>query len=228
MGQQNNGYGAEFFYVMFFPGCPVGFSKYTNMCACDRVLEFVGVFNCNLKDRTILRPANSWITAATNNYSHNYTASQNCPFDYCLPHSSHLHLSYPNSQCQFNRSGLLCGQCQQGLSTVFGSSQCHHCSNIYLLLVLVFAVLGVLLVLVMFVINLTVTDGTINGFIFYVNIASFNDSIFFPLHQFSYVFISIANLDLGIETCFYNGMDDYTKMWLQLLFPLYLILIAVS
>jgi len=93
---------------------------------------------------------------------------------------------------------------------------------------LVFAVLGVLLVLVMFVINLTVTDGTINGFIFYVNIASFNDNIFFALHQFSYVFISIANLDLGIETCFYNGMDDYAKMWLQLLFPLYLILIAVS
>jgi len=90
-----------------------------------------------------------------------------------------------------------------------------------------FAVLGVLLVLVMFVFNFTVTDGTINGFICYVNIAGINDSIFFPLHQFSYVFISIVNLDLGIQTCFYNTMDDYAKMWLQLVFPLYLILIAV-
>ena len=36
------------------------------------------------------------------------------------------------------------------------------------------------------------------------------------------------NLDLGIETCFYNGMDDYTKMWLQLAFPLYLIIIVIS
>ena len=41
------------------------------------------------------------------------------------------------------------------------------------------------------------------------------------------VFISFANLDLGIETCFYNGMDSYAKIWLQLFFPLYLIIIAV-
>ena len=216
------------FYVLFHPGCPVGFAKYTEKCECDHVLEYIGVFTCNINDRTIIRPANSWITATTNNYSHNYTVSQKCPFDYCLPQSSHLDLSFPNSQCQFNRSGLSCGQCQQGLSAVFGSSQCHHCSNIYLLLVLVFAVLGIVLLLVMFTINFTVTDGSINGFIFYVNIASINDSVFFPLHQFSYVFISIANLDLGIQTCFYNGMDDYAKMWLQLVFPLYLILIAVS
>jgi len=33
---------------------------------------------------------------------------------------------------------------------------------------------------------------------------------------------------LGIETCFYNGMDDYAKMWLQLAFPVYLIFIAIS
>ena len=42
------------------------------------------------------------------------------------------------------------------------------------------------------------------------------------------VFISFINLDLGIETCFYNGMDSYAKMWLQLFFPCYLIVMAVS
>ena len=42
-----------------------------------------------------------------------------------------------------------------------------------------------------------------------------------------YTFISLANLDLGIKTCFYNGMDDYAKMWLQLIFSIiYLIFIA--
>ena len=42
------------------------------------------------------------------------------------------------------------------------------------------------------------------------------------------VFISFTNLDIGIETCFYNGMDSYAKMWLQLFFPIFLIIIAVS
>ena len=216
------------FYVMLYPGCPMGFAKYSNKCDCDKILGILFTFTCNINDRTILRPSNSWISATTNNYTHNYTICQVCPFDYCLPQSSHLHLSHPNSQCHFNRSGLLCGQCQQGLSTVFGSSECEHCSNVYLLLSLLFAVLGILLVFVLFTINITVTDGTINGFIFYVNIVSINDTIFFQCHQFSYVFISISNLDLGIKTCFYNGMDDYAKMWLQLAFPVYLILIAAS
>ena len=88
-----------------------------------------------------------------------------------------------------------------------------------------------MLVLLLFTLNLTVTDGDINGFILYVNIISINSHVFFPLNNFiqpSYIFVSIANLDLGIETCFYNGMDDYAKMWLQLIFPTYLIFIATS
>ena len=31
-----------------------------------------------------------------------------------------------------------------------------------------------------------------------------------------------------METCFYNGMDDYAKMWLQFVFPAYLIIIAIT
>ena len=42
----------------------------------------------------------------------------------------------------------------------------------------------------------------------------------------SHIFLSLLNLDLGIETCFYDGMDDYVKSWLQLLFPIYLLMIA--
>ena len=90
---------------------------------------------------------------------------------------------------------------------------------------------GIVLVTSLYILNFTVTIGTINGIIFYANIVRINDSVFFindsvfkPLR----VFISFTNLDLGIETCFYNGMDNYQKTWLQLFFPFYLIIIAVS
>ena len=59
---------------------------------------------------------------------------------------------------------------------------------------------------------------SINVHVFFTN----NKHVFTPV----YTFISLANLDLGIQTCFYNGMDDYAKMWLQLAFPVYLMLIA--
>ena len=99
-----------------------------------------------------------------------------------------------------------------------------------MLLIIPITIAGLLLVFTLFFINLTVTDGTINAFIMYTNIISINDHVLFTdtSHVFTpvYTFVSLANLDLGIQTCFYNGMDDYAKMCLQLAFPFYLISIA--
>ena len=214
--------------------CPVGFSLSTETlskrCICDPILVVNKITqSCDINDQTILRPASSWMSAIIHNNSYTYHTSLQCPFHYCLPYSSHLNLSTPNSQCQFNRSGLLCGHCQYSLSTVFSSSHCKSCTNIYLLLVIPIILIGIVLVLLLFFLNLTVTDGAINGFILYANIISINTPVFFPninIFTPSYTFVSLANLDLGIQTCFYNGMDDYAKMWLQLAFPFYLIFIA--
>ena len=209
--------------------CPPGFAETNNICQCDPVLASFKITSCNINNQTILRPANSWVSAATHNNSYTYHITLQCPFHYCLPHSSHLSFSTPNSQCHFKRSGLLCGQCQHGLSSVFSSSYCQKCSNIYILLIIPIGLAGLLLVFLIFHLNLTVTDGNINAFILYTNIISINTTVFFlSTNQFmpAYTFISLANLDLGIQTCFFNGMDDYAKMWLQLAFPCYLIFIA--
>ena len=40
------------------------------------------------------------------------------------------------------------------------------------------------------------------------------------------VFIAWLNLDLGIETCFFNGMDAYIQTWLQFAFPFYIWMIV--
>ena len=105
------------------------------------------------------------------------------------------------------------------------------CTNLHILITIIIIVVGIVLVVSLYLLNLTVTKGTINGLIFYANIISINDSVFLvndnvfkPLR----VFISFVNLDLGIETCFYSGMDSYAKMWLQLVFPFYLFIIAIS
>ena len=227
----NDGY-----YIKFYP-CPAGFVKLDGKCQCDPILisSTIIIDSCDINDQTIKRPVNSWISAVTNNDdSHTYFVSLNCPFDYCLPHSLRLKLSSSDLQCQHKRSKLLCGQCSDGLSTVFGSSHCQQCSNVNLFIILPVALSGIVLVVLLFCLNLTVADGTINAFILYINIVSINSTVLFPSHNTStatgvaYAFISLANLDMGIEMCFYNGMDGYAKMWLQLLFPLYLVLIAAT
>lgn len=210
--------------------CPAGFVLCTvkKTCNCDRML-YPYIASCNLNDETVLRLANGWIFAYKVNEKYEYKISKRCPYDYCVPHPSHLKLSMPDSQCQFHRTGLLCGQCQLGLSTVFGSSQCKQCSNLYLFIIIPIAIAGVVLVMFLFTFNITVTNGIINTFIFYVNIISINYSLLFPeCHSIDCLLLSLSNLDLGFEVCFYNGMDDYAKGLLQLAFPFYLIFIAFA
>ena len=222
----------EMFYAEIKP-CPMGFMLKSSIkaCYCDPLLnnDKVSITSCNINDGTILRPANSWIFAETINISHSYDVSPQCPFDYCLPHPSHLTLSNPDSQCQFQRSGVLCGECKQGFSTVFGSSQCKQCSNLYVFTIIPIAVVGIMLVIMLFTFNLTVTNGIINTLIFYVNIISINYSQFcFHSYSLDCTILSLFNLDLGIEMCFYDGMDGYAKIWLQLAFPSYLMIIAFT
>ena len=217
----------DVFYVELLP-CPIGFTLQNGICNCDPILP-ASIDKCYIDYSTISRPANTWITAPSQTNNTKYLTSE-CPMDYCLPYSSNVNLLHPDLQCQFNRTGILCSQCQHHLSMVFGSSRCMECTNVHILITILVLVAGIVLVVSIYLLNLTVTNGTINGIIFYANIVSINDSVFLlnenvftPLR----IFISFANLDLGIETCFYNGMDSYAKMWLQFFFPFYLIIIAM-
>ena len=152
-------------------------------------------------------------------------AYDSCPFDYCqLNTELTFSLNDPDAQCRYNRSGLLCGGCSANLSTVLGSNNCLPCTDDYLMLIIPFALAGVALVVLLIGLNLTVSVGTINGLVFYANIVLVSKFIFFaegPI-PFLTTFISWINLDLGIETCFYDGMDGYDKMWFQFVFPVYI------
>ena len=141
-----------------------------------------------------------------------------------------ISLSCPDSadeQCAYNRTGILCGMCQEDLGLVFGSSHCQQYSDNYISLLILFALAGIALVTFILLLNLTVATGTIYGLIFYANILTANHSLFLQpsTSNFLTVFISWLNLDLGIETCFYDRMDSYGKFLLQLAFPTYLLVL---
>ena len=215
----------EVFDVKLLP-CPIGFTLQNGICGCDPLLP-AEIDTCYIDQSAIRRPANTWISY-TQSGTGKYLISD-CPMDYCLPFSSNVNFLYPDTQCQFNRTGILCSQCPHPLSMVFASSRCVKCTNVHILITVIVVVAGVVLVMLLYLLNLTVTKATINGMILYANIISINDSIFLmnnnifkPLQ----VFISFVNLDLGIETCYYNGMDGYVKIWLQLFFPVFLIFMA--
>ena len=215
---------------VIFKTCPIGFesSNSTGKCICDhRISEWPFTNSCSIDRQAILRNANSsfWLNVSYNNGTpEGFIYHPYCPLDYCTSKSKYFNLNNPDEQCDYNRSGLLCGKCKEGLSLVLGSSQCKQCSNKYLLLLIPFALAGVLLVLLLFLLHLTVAEGTLHGLIFYANIVAANHHIFFPhtTNNPASIFIAWINLDLGIQTCFYYGMDVYGKTWLQFAFPVYI------
>ena len=110
--------------------------------ALDSVLEsYHGIFiaSFNVDDGTILRPANSYISAKiVDNVSKYYVSPMLCPYDYCLPHPSNLKLSNPNSQCQFQQRYASYPKSKQFCESVWSHysiilTPCKHTSALLLL-----------------------------------------------------------------------------------------------
>ena len=207
--------------------CPPGFqlSQFQPICVCaERLQKFTN--SCQINDKTVLRrhDAEFWVGYDSEAFgSKGLILHPNCPFDYCTSKEIYFDVDDSDKQCNYNRSGLLCGRCGENLSLVLGSSRCLQCSDSYLALLPAFAFSGFALVVILLALRLTVAAGTINGLIFYANVVTVNSAVFFKpkVTNVLTVFIAWLNLDLGIETCFYNGMDAYVKTWLQFAFPLY-------
>ena len=216
--------------IQFRP-CPLGFTlSQSNKCDCNQLLKHMPTVECVIDGETITRAGSVWVGVDVNE---TVAASQYCPLNYCKNESIQLTLkdnasNSPDTQCNYKHSGILCGGCQPGLSLTLGSEQCLHCSNAYITLIPVFAVAGILLVVFIKVLDFTVCHGAINGLIFYANIISANKHLYYNQSDINPItlFISWFNLDLGIETCFYDGLTAYARTWLQFIFPIYIWCIA--
>ena len=213
--------------------CPVGFMLTSNppfKCDCNQLLQQIPGVHCNIQHQTFGRSGLVWVGMISNDNATIGTiaASQYCPLNYCNSVDRDVSLSKSDTQCSYNHSGILCGACQPGLSLAIGSERCLPCSNKYLALLIPFTLAGPVLVGFIKLLDLTVSQGTMNGLIFYVNVIQANRYIFLPwrsTHVLS-VFIAWLNLDLGVETCFFKELDAYYKTWLQFIFPFYIWSIA--
>ena len=217
--------------------CPPGFvlgntgERQLGKCDCHPLLfRLEPNTSCNITDQTVYRPYSLWIGQLPQANASD-VMYQLCPFDYCKLKPVNTKLNESDQQRNFNRYGILCGACRTTYSLMLGGSRCSKCTEWYELPVLLvaFAIFGVVLVAFLTLCNFTVSEGTINGLIFYANLVHTNRSIFFPYESLTApfaIFIAWLNLDFGFEVCFYGGMDTYSKTWLQFVFPAYIWLIT--
>ena len=234
-----------FLNVTILP-CPSGF--YLSNHRCDCYLHLILFDSCTIANGTgyFSWSSNTWTRVYEAGILYNthcpfdhckttrkYGTSRNtsdCPPDYCKVVGDLFDLvTEPDSQCSFNRKGTLCGGCMENYSLAIGSSHCIHCpNNNNLALAIFFTAAGFLLVFFVSALNLTVSQGMVNGLVFYANVVWTYQSIFFSRYHEKYavllflkIFIAWINLDFGIETCFVSRMTAFVKTWLQFIFPLY-------
>ncbi|XP_064402945.1 uncharacterized protein LOC135348604 [Halichondria panicea] len=215
--------------------CPLGFQldKTSGVCECDKSSTQLNV-TCDIQNHTgyIIREGTVWVGVDTvKNETDLYYLYQYCPSDYCNRSAIAVHLTSPDSQCSSNRTGILCGRCDDDHSLQLGGDRCIQChDNSFVALLIVFATLGILLVAMITLFNVTVANGTINGLLFYANVVWINNAILFPQRNIGYYIITVPiawiNLDFDIETCFSQNLDQLTKSGLQFVFPVYIWCIA--
>ena len=223
--------------------CPIGFevsstSKYSCECKCHHEVQTFAK-QCNIKEGSFFREDTFWIEHVNYSGHQGYITYPYCPFDYCHPSKPGvwINLNVANgadNQCAEHRTGLLCGACKPGYSISVGSSHCITCHGWFKVSTVLFClgvlILGIALVGLILFLNLTVAVGTINGVVFYANIIAANGSLFLPFSQPNMftVFIAWLNLSIGFDMCFYTGLNEYIKVWLLFIFPIYLITLVVA
>ena len=225
--------------------CPVGFQSLSNSksstrceCVCDsRLSPFIT--HCEYATSSVFRvDTTSWITYINDTDPPGYVKCRYCPFDYCKHSEDNVSINFnlPNgadTQCSYNRTGVLCGSCRGKSSLSLASSRCLPCHSYWpavcVVILLAAILVGILLVTALLALNMTVSVGLINSFIFYADIVSAGSAVFFPSSKPSFpsVFVAWLNLDIGIDVCFIDGLDAYIKTWLQLAFPAYIISLVV-
>ena len=240
--------------------CPLGFELRSGLCQCSQLLSRMALI-CNIENNVINRhTATTWMGIVNYNGVYTLGVSLQYPEGYC-PYEPTLNLSYCSTGegfgitprqvfsnescsenslpiCLYNRTGALCGQCIDGYSVVFGSTECRKCSNWWLLTLIGYAIAGPLLIYLLYALKLTVTTGTINCIIYYaqmtnvgildlLTLASYNTPKVNIVSTIAASYLSLTNGNLGFPVCFYNGLTEVIKAGLCLLFPLYLLAIVV-
>jgi hypothetical protein len=197
--------------------CPDGFIMKYNVCICHPQLVQYG-FTCSLDELAFTPPQNqsTWIGRSITKGQ--VIWSTNCPTIYCYSgvHAiKHITIDSYDIQCKHNRTGVLCGQCRDGESVLILSYKCMVCTNWSLTLILAVLIGGPVLILTIGLLNMTITVGAINGYMFYITVIAINGEI-----------LDYSIIAQNLKICVYDGMDEFGKCLISYFVPLYLLLLV--
>ena len=197
-------------------------------CTCNSILSDNG-FNCSARWFKSVKRYN-WIGIE----NERLIFGVRCIFDLCDP--SILANGIPStnitsvSQCstEFGREGVMCTQCPANQQPEYYSFKCRECPHEWIALLLIMFFGGLFVVVTLFVFNLTMLQGTINGLILYCNLIIHTwSAAFFSRYAWKplYTVVRVLSLGFGHGLCFF---DEFSKGLLHFVFPFYLLALVAT
>ena len=234
--------------------CPIGFqlSDEHNKCTCNPLLSKFNLFvdaqvECNITSQTVsIQQRRIWFGCLHPEYKNQSATCEsdsviivapNCDY-YCQTSNNdsnktiQIFVNDLDSQCLPGHTGILCGACKPGYSRILGGAlECQKgCTNRNLPFIIVFfLVSNVFLVIFIMYLNITVTEGTLNGLLVYTMVIQTHRT-YFPVDpsdfgRVCWIFITSINLSFGSKLCFFKGMDGYQQIWALFAQAFYLLFI---
>ena len=210
--------------------CPVGMRNTSSSCTCNSMLTRHG-FECSELQYKSSRQYN-WIGMDNGRL----VIGDHCIFYLCnssvlangIPSDSVNLSSFSQCSSEYGRVGLMCTLCPKNQQPEYFSMKCRVCPNEWIALLLVLFIGGPLVVVVLFLFNLTAMQGTVNGFILYTNMmihtwsaGFFSHYTWEPLH----IVFKYLSLRIGQGLCFFN---EFSKALLHFAFPFYLLILVAT
>ena len=249
-------------FNIFLEKCPPGyvFEQDNAVCVCSANTNgrlYLGIKRCNATTHQASLVHGYWAGYVDENGTHSFRTSS-CPLGYCgnrRNDRSEIPLPYMEDSlndeiCSNNRMGVICSECKNSTSVLYQTFECkapYHC-NLGLLFFTLSQILPVtVLFLAVILFDLQLTTGSLNGFLFFVQLfktlsVSANNFIDFPvftrvLQDILNFIVSIFNLKFfyfpQLSFCLFEGATsldviafDYITVFYSLLLIVFTVLMV--
>lgn len=209
--------------------CVAGFRYNDELNVCECIPELMEhSIQCFIDNVSILVPDGTWIGPLNGfEYITENLVVHDCLLNFCQTGSSILVVNGSfNSQCKegSNRDGLLCGGCAKGHSLPLGGFECLKCSNYNLFFLLYFLLMGIVFVATLALLDINLSTGFLNGFIFFEHIGHIYSYHLIPyMNGQPFQPFELLNSNCAVAICFFDGMRELDRTIFSFSYPIYLL-----
>ena len=227
--------------------CPLGFELKLDGCRCHSfLLENNVTDECDINTFQIGIKSNTWLGPVyynnnTDKLVHSSSAAEikkvlgyspTCPSGYCVNGVVKANAMNWDKMCHGHRTGVLCGECLEGYSVAWGTTECLKCRYFHIWTIIGIIVISILAVLMLFLTRLTIANECLGAIIFYANIQAtffYHKLDTIPMYIKVFVFFfSCLNDTLSLPTCLSSHMTSVSKSGSFFAFPVFLLLIVAG